>query len=84
LKKVIFFIPVLIFVLLPGCSSERNTWTSKTYHNLTAHYNGYFYADFRRYMDEDVLILYVTNDAGAGLRQSHGTLVEAVFAGPLR
>ncbi|HEY8513371.1 MAG TPA: hypothetical protein VIL31_15540 [Cyclobacteriaceae bacterium] len=45
MKKVIFFIPVLIFVLLPGCSSERNTWTSKTYHNLTAHYNGYFYAD---------------------------------------
>lgn len=46
--------------------------------------NGYFYADFRRYMDEDVLILYVTNDAGAGLRQSHRTLVEAVFSGPVR
>lgn len=46
--------------------------------------NGYFYADFRRYMDEDVLILYVTNDASAGLRQSHGTLVEAVFTGPVR
>lgn len=46
--------------------------------------NGYFYADFRRYMDEDVLILYVTNDAGADLRQSHRTLVEAVFSGPVR
>lgn len=31
-------------VLLYGCSSERNTWTSKAYHNTTAHYNGYFYA----------------------------------------
>lgn len=45
MKKVKFFVPVLTFLLILGCSSERNTWTSKTYHNLTAHYNGYFYAD---------------------------------------
>jgi tetratricopeptide (TPR) repeat protein len=31
-------------MLLPGCSSERNTWTSKAYHNTTAHFNGYYYA----------------------------------------
>lgn len=31
-------------VLLAACSSENNTWTSKTYHNTTAHYNGYYYA----------------------------------------
>jgi hypothetical protein len=30
--------------MLFGCSSEKNTWTSKSYHNLTAHYNGYYYA----------------------------------------
>jgi tetratricopeptide (TPR) repeat protein len=29
---------------LAACSSERNTWTSKAYHNTTAHYNGYYYA----------------------------------------
>lgn len=28
-----------------SCSVERNTWTSKAYHNTTAHYNGYFYAN---------------------------------------
>jgi tetratricopeptide (TPR) repeat protein len=27
-----------------ACSSQRNTWTSKAFHNTTAHYNGYFYA----------------------------------------
>jgi tetratricopeptide (TPR) repeat protein len=27
-----------------ACSAERNTVTSKAYHNLTAHYNGYYYA----------------------------------------
>jgi tetratricopeptide (TPR) repeat protein len=38
---------ILIFVCLlvaGACSSERNTWTSKAYHNATAHYNGYYYA----------------------------------------
>ncbi len=38
-----------IFILLylfaaAACSPERNTWTSKAYHNATAHYNGYYYA----------------------------------------
>jgi tetratricopeptide (TPR) repeat protein len=31
-------------VLLQSCSPEKNTWTSKAYHNTTAHYNGYYYA----------------------------------------
>ncbi len=28
-----------------ACSSERNSWTSKAYHNTTAHFNGYYYAN---------------------------------------
>ena len=32
------------FIGLCACSSEKNTWTSKAYHNATAHYNGYYYA----------------------------------------
>jgi len=38
---------VLILTLLglaAACSSDRNTWTSKAYHNTTAHYNGYYYS----------------------------------------
>lgn len=31
-------------MLLAGCSSESTTFTSKTFHNTTAHYNGYYYA----------------------------------------
>ena len=37
------FITLCIFIL-GACSPERNTWTSKAYHNATAHYNGYYYA----------------------------------------
>ena len=36
---------VLAGLLVASCSSERNTWTSKAYHNTTAHFNGYWYAN---------------------------------------
>lgn len=36
---------LLAIFLLLACSSERNTWTSKAFHNTTAHYNGYYYAN---------------------------------------
>ncbi len=32
--------------LLQNCSIEQNTITSNFFHNLTAHYNGYYYANF--------------------------------------
>ena len=43
MKKPVLHILWLIF-LLSGCSSSSTTWTSKAFHNTTAHYNGYFYA----------------------------------------
>ncbi len=33
---------ILIFSILAGCSTKKNTWMSRNYHNLTAHYNVYF------------------------------------------
>ena len=35
----------IVIWLLAGCSSEKDTLVSKTYHNVTAHYNAYFYAN---------------------------------------
>jgi tetratricopeptide (TPR) repeat protein len=31
-----------IIVILASCSTKKNTFTRRTYHNLTAHYNAYF------------------------------------------
>lgn len=36
---------IAIGMLLSGCSAEKNTVTSKAFHNLASHYNGYFYAE---------------------------------------
>jgi len=33
-----------IAVVVTQCSTKKNTLINRTYHNLTAHYNGYFYA----------------------------------------
>ncbi len=33
---------LLIVLVLLGCSTKKNTWLSRNYHDLTAHYNVYF------------------------------------------
>ena len=35
----------LLLLFLVACSSQRNTFTNRTFHNLTSHYNAYFLAD---------------------------------------
>jgi tetratricopeptide (TPR) repeat protein len=34
----------LLALLMVGCSTEQNNVTSNIYHNMTAHFNGYYYA----------------------------------------
>jgi tetratricopeptide (TPR) repeat protein len=41
----VFILFALAILTLVGCSVEKNTLTSKAYHNLASHYNGYFYAN---------------------------------------
>jgi tetratricopeptide (TPR) repeat protein len=35
---------VIAIVILAACSTTKNTFVTRTYHNLTSRYNGYFYA----------------------------------------
>ncbi len=42
--SIVAFIGLLLF---GGCSSERNTFTNRAFHNLTAHYNAYYLADVK-------------------------------------
>ena len=43
-KKVIYnlMLFMLIVILLPSCSTKKKSWVSRSYHNTTARYNGYF------------------------------------------
>lgn len=35
---------VLLVLVLAACSTTKNTWVTRTYHNVTSRYNGYYYA----------------------------------------
>jgi tetratricopeptide (TPR) repeat protein len=50
----------LLASLLAACSSEKKSVTSRTFHDLTAHYNGYFYA--REKVREIELKIYESQD----------------------
>lgn len=44
LRKIqnIFFIGILITLIASSCSTKKNKWNRRVYHNITAHYNAYF------------------------------------------
>lgn len=38
----IFSVLVVLSLFLSACSTKKNTWTRRAFHNLTAHYNGWW------------------------------------------
>jgi TolA-binding protein len=38
---------VVLFIFIGACSSERNTFTNRAFHNLTSHFNAYYLADVK-------------------------------------
>ncbi|WP_425636344.1 tetratricopeptide repeat protein [Algoriphagus yeomjeoni] len=45
--KIFSRLVVVILFFCVACSSERNTFTNRTFHNVTAHFNAYYLADVR-------------------------------------
>jgi tetratricopeptide (TPR) repeat protein len=55
-SKITFFL--LFFV--GACSSERNTFTNRTFHNLTARYNAFYLADVKiKEVESDILTIHM-------------------------
>ena len=44
MRKINLLLGVL-FIFVLACSSERNTFTNRAFHNLTSHFNAYYLAD---------------------------------------
>ncbi len=38
---------VVVLVFIGACSSERNTFTNRAFHNLTSHFNAYYLSDLK-------------------------------------
>jgi tetratricopeptide (TPR) repeat protein len=63
-------VAIILFALtfLAGCSLEQTTVTSNFYHNLTAHYNGYYYAREKAVEVEKVILKSLDDDPTQILR----------------
>lgn len=62
---------LLLFLLLGiliSCSVEQNNFTSNVFHNLTAHYNGYYYAREKTYEVEKIILKSLDDDPNQILR----------------
>jgi tetratricopeptide (TPR) repeat protein len=61
---------IILFAItfLSGCSLEQTTVTSNFYHNLTAHYNGYYYAREKAVEVEKVILKSLDDDPTQILR----------------
>ena len=54
-KIIRFCLFLFIFCLISACSQKKNTFTSRTFHNLAAHYNGLYWANIS--LDEGIFNL---------------------------
>ena len=46
MKKIISYCFFLVcFTVINSCTTKKNTVVTRTYHNLTSHYNGFYYAE---------------------------------------
>ena len=69
MNKYCFFLSVGCLAMLGvGCSVEQNNVTSNLYHNLTAHFNGYYYALEKTREVEKVILKSVDDDHNQVLR----------------
>lgn len=65
------FVRYLLFLLLgalSSCSVEQNNFTSNVFHNLTAHYNGYYYAREKTDEVEKIILKSLDDDPNQILR----------------
>lgn len=62
-------LPLFLLVgILISCSVEQNNFTSNVFHNLTAHYNGYYYAREKTYEVEKIILKSLDDDPNQILR----------------
>ena len=45
-KRYILAATISLMLILTGCSTKRNTFTRRAYHNLTSHFNVYWNGEY--------------------------------------
>ena len=75
----VFVVCAATVLLLGGCSTKRNTFTRRAYHNLTSHYNVYWNGEYSLLEGEKQLKQNVKDDYSKVLRvYNYGTKTDAM------
>ena len=78
-NKFLLLVFATVLLLLSGCSTKRNTFTRRAYHNLTSHYNVYWNGQYSLDEGERQLKTNVKDDYSKVLRvYNYGTKTEAL------
>lgn len=67
-RKYSFVVWLLIGLSVWGCSSERNSIIGNVYHNIAAHFNGYYYAEEEALAVEKLILKSLDDDHNQILR----------------
>jgi len=77
-KQYIIVVAISILMLFMGCSTKRNTFTRRAYHNLTSHFNVYWNGEYALKEGAKTLRKNVKDDYSKVLRvYNYGTKAEA-------
>ena len=78
-RSFVFLGVAVAALLLAGCSTKRNTFVRRTYHNLTSHYNVFWNGEYSLKEGEQHLQESVKDDYSKVLRvYNYGTKSDAL------
>lgn len=76
--KLLFLAATISLLFISSCSTKKNTWTRRAYHNVTCHYNVFWNGRNSLYEGAETLEQSVNNNYNDILRvYNYGTLQEA-------
>ncbi len=76
--KLLFLAAIISILFISSCSTKKNTWTRRAYHNVTCHYNVFWNGKNSLYEGATTLEQSVNNNYNDILRvYDYGTLQEA-------
>ena len=78
-----YLMAIILLLIISSCSTKKNTWTRRAYHNVTCHYNVYWNGMVS--LNEGIVILNekVVDDYNSVIRiNNYGTKADATILNP--
>ncbi len=82
-RIILVFVAIGTLLLVDSCSTKKNTWTRRVYHNVTCHYNVYWNGMVSLHEGEELLKEKVVDDYNKVIKvHNYGTKADATTLNP--